>query len=37
MDEMYVSGGKIGMQIKLAPADLQKASGAVFADVIHTA
>ena len=37
LDEMYVSGGKIGMQIKLAPADLQKASGAVFADVIHTA
>ena len=36
LDEMYVSGGKLGMQIKLAPLDLQKAAGAVFADVIHT-
>ena len=36
LDEMYVSGGKLGMQIKLAPLDLQKAAGAVLADVIHT-
>ncbi|MDE7037230.1 MAG: Cys-tRNA(Pro) deacylase [Lachnospiraceae bacterium] len=33
---MYVSGGRLGMQIKLKPADLQKASGASFADVIHS-
>ena len=30
---MYVSGGRIGMQLKLAPEDLKKASNAVFADV----
>ena len=35
LDSMYVSGGKLGMQLKLAPLDLQKASGAVFANVIH--
>ena len=33
---MYVSGGRLGMQIKLKPVDLQKASGASFADVIHS-
>lgn len=32
---MYVSGGKLGMQLKLAPLDLQCASNAIFADVIH--
>lgn len=31
---MHVSGGKLGMQLKLAPQDLQKVSGASFADVI---
>lgn len=31
---MYVSGGKIGMQIRLAPEDLRKAAGAEYADVI---
>lgn len=31
---IYVSGGKLGMQLKLNPVDLQKASGAVFKDVI---
>ena len=36
LEYMHVSGGKLGMQIKLAPLDLQKAAGAVFADVIHT-
>lgn len=35
LEYMHVSGGKLGMQIKLAPLDLKKASGAVFADVIH--
>lgn len=34
LEEMYVSGGKIGMQLKLAPKDLQKVTGAAFADVI---
>lgn len=33
LDEMYVSGGKIGCQIKLAPGDLLLASTAVFADI----
>lgn len=33
--EMYVSGGKLGMQIKLSPEDLKKAANAVFADVIR--
>lgn len=31
---LYVSGGKIGMQIKLSPEDLRKAAGAEYADVI---
>ena len=31
---LYVSGGKVGMQIKLAPEDLRKAAGAEYADVI---
>ena len=34
-DEIYVSGGKLGMQIKLAPADLKKAANAEFGDVIR--
>ncbi len=33
LDEMYVSGGKIGCQICLAPADLLKADGGEFADL----
>lgn len=33
LDEMIVSGGKIGMQLRLAPEDLRKAADAVFADV----
>ena len=36
LNYMYVSGGRLGMQIKLKPVDLQKASGASFADVIHS-
>lgn len=35
LSQMYVSGGKLGMQIKLRPEDLLKASGASFADVIR--
>lgn len=34
LDAIYVSGGKIGMQLKLKPDDLRKASGAEYADVI---
>ena len=30
-----VSGGKLGMQIRLAPLDLQKVAKAEFADVIR--
>lgn len=35
LEYMYVSGGKLGMQIKLKPEDLKKASGAEFADVMR--
>lgn len=35
LEQMIVSGGKLGMQIKLAPLDLKKAADAVFDDVIH--
>ena len=34
LSKMIVSGGKIGMQIKLTPKDLAKAANAQFADVI---
>ena len=34
-DKIYVSGGKLGMQIKLAPADLKKAANAEFGDVVR--
>ena len=34
LEYMYVSGGKLGMQIKLSPLDLKKAAKAEFADVI---
>jgi Cys-tRNA(Pro)/Cys-tRNA(Cys) deacylase len=33
---MHISGGKLGMQLKLAPLDLQKAANATFADVIQS-
>ncbi len=31
---MHISGGKLGMQLKLAPTDLLKAANGKFADVI---
>lgn len=33
LDEIYVSGGKVGCQIKLSPEDLCKASGASFENI----
>ena len=35
LTQMHVSGGKLGLQLKLAPADLKKAAKAQFADVIR--
>ena len=35
LEYMHVSGGKLGMQIRLAPLDLQKVAKAEFADVIR--
>ena len=35
LEYMYVSAGKRGMQLKLSPKDLQKASNAKFHDVTH--
>ena len=35
LEYMHVSGGKLGMQLKLRPEDLSKASHASFADVIR--
>ena len=34
LERMYVSGGKIGCQIELAPEDLCRASNAVYGDII---
>lgn len=34
-EQIYVSGGKIGMQLKLSPLDLRKAANAEFGDVIR--
>lgn len=36
-DKIYVSGGKIGMQLCLAPKDLKRAADAEFGDVIRAA
>lgn len=33
-EQIYVSGGKIGCQIMLAPDDLCKASGGVYGDIV---
>lgn len=35
LEQIYVSGGKIGMQICLAPEDLRRAADAKFGDVIR--
>lgn len=34
-EQIFVSGGKLGMQLRLAPEDLRKAAGAEFGDVIR--
>jgi len=34
LEEMIVSGGKIGIQLKLAPKDYQKAVDGIFTDII---
>ena len=34
LDTMFVSAGKVGFQIELAPSDLVSAAGAAFADLI---
>lgn len=34
LDYIYVSGGKLGMQLKLSPQDLKKAANAQYADII---
>ena len=34
LETIIVSGGRIGSQIELAPADLLKAAGAAYADII---
>lgn len=35
LDSLYVSGGKLGMQIRLHPQDLKKACDGMFADIIR--
>lgn len=35
LDEFYVSGGRVGTQLRLAPEGLKKAASATYADVIR--
>lgn len=35
LEYIHVSGGKLGMQLKLSPDDLRRAANAQFADIIH--
>ena len=35
LHKIIVSGGRIGSQLELAPTDLARASGALFADVVR--
>ena len=35
LEYIHVSGGKLGMQLKLSPDDLRRAANAQYADVIH--
>jgi Cys-tRNA(Pro)/Cys-tRNA(Cys) deacylase len=32
-DTLFVSGGRIGLQIEIAPSDLAKITGAVFCNI----
>lgn len=34
-EQIYVSGGKIGMQLRLKPEDLKRAANAEYADIIQ--
>lgn len=34
LEQIYVSGGKLGMQLQLAPEDLRRTAQAVYGDVI---
>ena len=36
LEQIHISGGRLGMQLKLSPFDLQNAANAEFADVIRT-
>lgn len=36
LDKMIVSGGRLGMQIKISPSDLLKASKGEYADIIKS-
>ena len=35
LEQIHISGGRLGMQLKLSPFDLQKVANAEFADVIR--
>lgn len=37
LEKIIVSGGRIGSQLELAPADLARAAGAEFADIVRNA